>query len=592
MMIACHAIRLLLCLLLPQEGLPASQSAGGGAAIVGIVVDSRTGKGIRKASVVAHHSKGWVHVAVTDTGGRFALTDLQPGEYTLFAYRVDYTRAPYQKAGEASVSPALPVAPVAPFEEGRRGFPQQQPPGATTGVTILSVAPKQTLKGVEIRLTPTAAVSGRVLDKDGDALPGVGVMVFQVSWQLGKYAGLSIHGQATTDDLGEYRIYGVPSGKYLVAVTFPDFWRGMPSNTPAPVPTGWAYIPTYYPGTTDLKKAGLVTLDPGDDLHSMNVTAVPVRTVQVRGRVYDALTGRPFQNAGVNLQPPRGTVEPRTFAGSGGADEKTGEFVLLGVIPGSYTLTGRFQMRGRVIEHRMDVVVGDRGLDGVEFAVPPDVEITGHFAVVGSALKPDQVRLNLVLADEPNRFAASAQPGADGTFKFLNTEQGVYRLQVAGAWYDYYVKSLKVGGREAPKGLLTVDADTAGKPLEVVLSARGGHIDGIAEDETKPVGRAFLVLIPDRSRRDREDLYQEVWTGPDGHFVFAGIAPGEYTVFCWATSLGVPYRDPDWLAQYEARGTTVRVAEGARLELEVHAVRLDGSPQETESTLPIHKNGK
>jgi carboxypeptidase family protein len=70
--------------------------------------------------------------------------------------------------------------------------------------------------GAEIRLVKGAASIGRVLDDLGEPMPVMNVVAFRRGLTSG-HATFDRVSAAETDDLGEYRLFDLPSGEYVVA---------------------------------------------------------------------------------------------------------------------------------------------------------------------------------------------------------------------------------------------------------------------------------------------------------------------------------------------------------------------------------------
>src|SRR4029077_9214790 len=99
-----------------------------------------------------------------------------------------------------------------------------------------------------------------------------------------------------TNDLGEFRLYGMAPGRYYVSA----MERGVASNTTDR--TG--YAPTYFPGTANLDEAQRVTIAGGQTITGINMTLLPVVAVRISGVALDS-QGRPM--AGANLDVSRRT---------------------------------------------------------------------------------------------------------------------------------------------------------------------------------------------------------------------------------------------------------------------------------------------
>ena len=551
-MYAGYLLGLILVLFFPQITLTVTQAPNKDCALAGSVINGATGAGVKKATVVARNVQGiGTYQTTTDSSGGFAFSGVAPGQYNLYAEHVDFLGSAYESKGPTGTTNTVPVA------------------------------AGQTVNGIVVRLTPAAAVSGRVMDEDGDPLPRANVSAYQSQWGNGRNE-LAVRGSVGTDDLGQYRIFGLQPGKYFLAATLPNYSHslaGTGDGTSGASTTEQTYVPTYYPGTTDPGSAQAIELRPGDDIGSIEFSVLPVKAVQLRGRLVNGVAGIPIQGGCVNLQPQGGSNDWGGLARYACTEDAQGDFIIHGIVPGSYSLVANFNQQSHPMSARLAVQVDEGGADGVIVDLLPSVEVAGHVRFEGeSPVKPENLWLTLVPVDLPEIGGAGSQPSSDGSFKIPDVAQGVYRVRLNG-WGDLYLKSATLGGRENADESFTVNRDTPSSTLEVVLSARAGHIEGtVVDDQKKPVANAFVVFVPDPNRRNREDLFQANGTNQEGHFVLMGIPPGEYTLLAWLSPQGVQYRNPDWLAQYETRGTAVRVSEATRLNLQVRAIPLDDSP--------------
>jgi len=66
--------------------------------------------------------------------------------------------------------------------------------------------------------------------------------------------------------------------------------------------------------------------------------------------------------------------------------------------------------------------------------------------------------------------------------------------------------------------------------------------------------------MPLAERRDNPALFRGTLSDKDGRFTIGGVAPGEYKIFAWAKApFGEPWRNAEFMAQYEQRGQSIRV---------------------------------
>ena len=91
-------------------------------------------------------------------------------------------------------------------------------------------------------------------------------------------------GGGNTNDLGEYRIFGLAPGRYFLSATS--------GQTPVAPQTDDEYVTTFFPRTTDAAAAGPIDVAPGAQLRNIDVTLARMHTVTVRGRVINEV-GRP-----------------------------------------------------------------------------------------------------------------------------------------------------------------------------------------------------------------------------------------------------------------------------------------------------------
>ena len=154
---------------------PATQKPMETCTLEGRVAGAIKGEPVRKAVLIlspAGGPQGQSYSTTTDSGGSFAMQDIEPGKYRLMVMKGGY----------------------APMQYGSRG-PRH------AGIT-LSLDPGQHINDLVIRLTPQAVITGRVLDEDGEPVPQVSLQLFQYGYSRGKRE----HQQssfAQTNDLGD-----------------------------------------------------------------------------------------------------------------------------------------------------------------------------------------------------------------------------------------------------------------------------------------------------------------------------------------------------------------------------------------------------
>ncbi len=180
------------------------------------------------------------------------------------------------------------------IEPGKYDLSAQRP-GFGNGAygPTLSLDAGQRLSGIIVRLTPNAVVTGRILDEDGEPLAGVNVSSWRYAQGSRKKELWPGDGGDKTNDLSEYRLYGLSPGRYYIQATRPLPWMEAQSQGRSAGKAPEAFAPTYYPGTTDVNKAVAVELKAGAQIHGIDFAFFRIHAVHVRGRMqYPADAGR------------------------------------------------------------------------------------------------------------------------------------------------------------------------------------------------------------------------------------------------------------------------------------------------------------
>jgi len=213
---------------------PAPQST---ATVQGTVVKQGTGEPLSKATVSLYHEHGPLFVAITDSEGNFSISNVTPGEYQLTASRLGYVRAEY--GDRASNGCGTPVVLIA----GQR------------------------LTNARISMWPDSVISGHLYDTDREGMSAVSVSALKYAYENGRRI-LTIVQTVQTNDLGEFRLFGLPPGRYYVAVALlstksppagiisadrPDVPGTLLNLEPPTDPRfpGKRFLPVYFPGVDD-----------------------------------------------------------------------------------------------------------------------------------------------------------------------------------------------------------------------------------------------------------------------------------------------------------------------------------------------------
>ena len=531
------------------------------ATIEGIVTKDPTSEPVKKALIeliAENQAEGGDYTATTGEDGAFQIENILPGRYHLFAERT--------------------------------GFLETDKNHGRSDGHVLTLSGGQLLKDIHIRLQAAAVVRGRVTDEDGDPLANAEVSVLRQTFVSG-HNHWEQAGAERTNDLGEYRIANLPPGSvYVSVVPPPDFKTlieqggvgGGESRNPRGDKPATSYQTSYYPGTTDRSQAAPIQLHAGDDF-PIDFALIPSPSLSIRGTVVNL---PPRTSASIMLQ-------SRDFGLvlNGAEMHKDGSFVIRDVSPGNYTILATVEGAPVAMTARQTLQVASN-VDGLRLAPQPGATVRGRLRMEGGGsirrFDPDKFFLALQAVDSERdgaitvvgeNFSNMTHVAADGSFQWTDVPAGSYYIQMAGDSSEgWYLKSVLAGGRDINDMGVSINGGLV--VMDLLASANGGLVEGAVTDHTGvPMANAVVVAVPEARMRGREDRYRKTVSDQSGHFSLRGLRPGQYTVLAWESVDGEAYYNPEFLKEYEGRGSVLRVAEGERKSVQMEAIReIEGPP--------------
>lgn len=417
------------------------------------------------------------------------------------------------------------------------------------GVTYLSLIPGERLKGVTIKLTASCAVSGKVLDAEGR--PMAQVRVQGLRWTIGSVGGqrvLAPQGTASTGADGEYRMVGLPPGTYVFAAEPGAQGERQPKS---------AYVTTFAGGATDAAAAGM-KLAPGSVRAGVDFRMRRVPVVTVSGKVTGgaAIAGK---DGGVMValqarDPDGYTTGPRFTQVN--AD---GTFVLPDVPAGAYLIRATAVSEGQVrLAGRMALDVADSDVQGLTVPLRAGGPLAGRirFAEAEGVETPAVDAMNLWLQPPAGSYSGTAHSAVDaeGRFRFRALEDESYRLQTVGLPRGYYVKSIRLNGREfAPQAIQPAE----GGELVLTLERGTAELSGRVLYPSEQPASDVQVMVMNAGG----EMVRSAVSLIDGQYRMAELPPGTYRVF---PVVDADIFDASTLDRLAASATVIPLAKSAR----------------------------
>jgi hypothetical protein len=506
------------------------------ATLSGRVLNAATGEPIRKAHLALNKPERGdgdegpapIVTATSSTDGYFFFEGIEPGSYRLAAQRNGFAATEYGAAGDDRV-------------------------GAT-----LTLATDQKLD-ISLKMVPLCVIAGRVFDGDGDAVPNATVSAIRIFYAGGKRQ-IERHNRVRTNDLGEYRLYDLPAGRYYLAGAIPSFAPA--ASQPADEDAGLIY----YQNATDLASATPLELAAGSVLNNIDMMATRTRRLTISGSVLNAPAGSSVM---VYLMPRDSALPLKFIRQDAEYHDETGKFEIRGVAPGVYTLVANAAGAVRKFAARQQLAVSGTDVQDVMLPLSPGVDLRGHLSIEGQ-VTPGLSHIGVTLQSRDEGNAGANPVAADGSFTVTNVLQNTYTLSLSGLPPSFYIKSVRVGEQEFAPFEVDLTRGVAGA-LNIVVSAGAGQVAGLVmNDKQQPATSAVVVLIP--AQRQRGDLYKSTTTNSTGGFSLRGVTPGDYKLFAWQGTDTGAYQDPEFLKRFEDQGEPVSLGENGSRSVQLRVI--------------------
>jgi protocatechuate 3,4-dioxygenase beta subunit len=474
--------------------------AAGAGSISGRVVERDTDTPLSRVTVRLQRRDDTNHVqAVSDPEGRYRFTDVQPGDYAIWA-----TPDAHRSTHLAQVL----------GESGPRGnLNLRQRP-------VISIAKGQQLSGIDIALTRALAIEGRVLDPADAPMVETEVVAMPTD-------GTTHAASAHTDDQGVYRLFGLLPGSYHVCAHANGIYVDAAGE-------GRRLAPTCHPATTMGRQARDVTVSERDvtgiDVHVQTVT-----TFAIEGTVVDAAGGTA---AAVDV----GAVSFDDQPASAHTVSHDGAFRLDNLPPGRYRLKasiGRRREPGSSQDQRepqaavmsVDITSGD--VRNVVLAMSRPATVSGRLFFEGRP-SPDPKQLRMMarahVLGAVVREIPSAAP-VDDRLAFQLPD--VYPLPTAvvidGLPRGWAVKSMRQDRRDVRHGPIEVSSPA---PIDIVLTNRVAQVSlRVVDNQGEADAPCYVFLLPiePSSWRTAFATYPHVEWRPAQAAVLT-VIPGDYLV--------------------------------------------------------------
>ena len=488
--------------------------------------------------------------AVTDSQGAFEFTGLPAGTYRIQANGGQY-QAAYLGIAYGAKRPTGPVG----------------DPG-----TAIVLGEGQAFDKATIALPRGAVIVGRVTDDNGD--PMARVQVYTLYYSTPTARPQRTGSGAQTDDLGQFRLFGLQPGDYVVAAEARANTFVQPNAPPEPEEDRIGFMTTFYPMALDEAAAQRVRTRTGGETGGIEIRMATGRLFRISGLITDS-QGRPVSRG-------NGSIVKRSIAGSssnyGFAIDEQGRFQMKNIAPGNYRLNVRQQVQ-RIVNGQMQPSNDPGEFASVPITVASDVEgllivtgpgttITGQITfeqgppqvMPGSSNQP--IRINATPGDPENQMGMPPPPPVTVAPDFTFTMKGMmgeYLLR-SGA-QGQYLKAVMLGSEDITD---TPREFKSGDRVTIVMTSRSSTVEGnVTDDRGELAADAGIVLFSEDKASWRQNSVRTRRSGvqQNGHYRMQGLMPGRYFIAAVPRErLNGPF-DAALFEQLSKEATTIVVGE-------------------------------
>ena len=524
-----------------QPARDTSATPGLGTGVIrGRILDAASGRGLSRVEVRAGPNAPQFpnRIVTTDGDGRYEIKGLPAETYVINVMKPNYVRASWGAARVEGPGKRIPLA------EG------------------------QVLEKIDVRLSRAGAITGKIVDEFGDPVTDVFVTAMHYQYVQGSRRLMQNGRGGTTNDIGEFRVYGLSPGQYYISATLRNF-SGM--NADSADRSG--YAPTFYPGTGSVADAQRLTIAPGQTAPGINLTLLPIQTAKVTGMAIDA-DGKPMANTMINIAQRVGAAMVGNTASPVRPD---GKFTL-NLTPGEYML--RVINPGGGDSAFTEISVNGGDIDDVRLVATKPSVIRGRIAFTASATSaspPRPTALDLGAVRDwmiGTQVRSPAKIKEDGTFEIsLQPGHVLIRGAITGP------PPAAVQGVPAPSwrlnrvivndldvGDIGIDVPPNGTIENVVveMTNRSNEASGrVTDADGKTVRDCFVIVFAqDPARWTVQTRYLNVARPGLDDLFHARLLAGDYYAVAMSDVEVNAWTDPEFLSLARDRATKFSIADG------------------------------
>ncbi len=482
--------------------------------------------------------------ATTNSGGRYTLDAVPPGQYSMFVRGAD-------------VKPAYKTVTVG----------------------------GQDLDSIDFQVSLYGRISGRVLGDDDRPVQGINVMGLSRSYRFGTMAYRLTTNLARTNSLGEFEIPEVFPDVQVIFVAAAPGASLTGARTIEPVSDAPAdpkdrrlvTVPSYYPDATLPEGGLLVTLRSGEHRREMNF-----RLRRTPSYCVNAVLEGPGGPApiGFSINWVQGKSPISSIGGFAGKAGPDGKIRVCDLFPGDYRISAYDTPPATAIPSfygETSVVVADRDTRGAKVTAQLPVRVPVQTALEGQGPGSIDGAVTVAAVGLTVQSVRAAVPGTFSISLFPALDYGITVSSIPKGWY---LKDVTYAGISVFHRLFRPISSSPEPRLRIVLARDGGIITvKVADRDGNPVVGGVSVF-PEFGGTDAEFKERMVsgQTDQAGVYTTEMLPPGKYYVIASSRQSVEFVEYPETtvkLRQARAKATEVEISSNTTAHVTLEPVQID-----------------
>jgi Carboxypeptidase regulatory-like domain len=370
----------------------------------------------------------------------------------------------------------------------------------------------EAIERIDFTMTRGGVITGKVTSNTNRPLIGEPITITAID-EAGKQVQFNAPEGVgfRTDDRGNYRVYGLPPGKYLVSAG-----RGNAQGGPPGFTANRTYQRTFHPEASEESNAAPITVEAGKEVTEVDIRMIAIETFAAVGRVVEAETGKAVAGVLIGHSIVRnnggrgGAQMPQMPAGTDGLSGTEGEFRIEGLARGKYSVyivqDAQNPLMTEYYSEPATFEITTTDATGLEIKLQRGASINGQIVLDGAANAGVLASLRVNASVRSNTGSAGGGRGSnpasvmsDGVFRVAGLAPGRVSLNLSeannpGPFSGLQILRIEKDGAELQSGLeVTAGEQVIG--VRIVAAYGTSSIRGVVKVEGGTLTQGMRLMV-------------------------------------------------------------------------------------------------